>query len=171
MTPLGLIGHTDVDKELVEASLPAYLMLMAVHNCHRNQIDLRADVAHHLDRASAAPFSGLHGIDARRVAQKVEDTTKTLLNCLDSSEPRESLYACALFTLRLVDEGFLSDQTNMAVMVALLLMNDLDDAENGTPDDAYARLLGTRESWSRKAGALHTRAALLGYFNDRRLRS
>jgi hypothetical protein len=55
-----------------------------------------------------------------------------LLRDLSPDDPRHGLYACAMFALSLVSEGRIEDKQNQAVLVSLLLIDDLKDESKDT---------------------------------------
>ena len=71
--------------------------------------------------AQLDPFS------VSRLARRVDDVARALLEDLSPDDPRHGLYCCAMFVLLLVDEGRLFDVQNQAVLVAMLLMDDVKD--------------------------------------------
>ena len=67
---------------------------------------------------TAAPMAQLDQFSVSRLARRVDDVARALLEDLSPDDPRHGLYCCAMFVLLLVDEGRLFDVQNQAVLVA-----------------------------------------------------
>lgn len=120
-----LVDERLLGKSVAEMALPAYMLwLMARSVCAAGYV-FRADMAKKLDMASAAPLVALHPVARQGVARRVDDAARKLLYFLSPDDPVHGLYCCAMFVLKLVDEGYLHDPENMAVLCAMLLMDDL----------------------------------------------
>lgn len=168
MTVIDLAATKSKELDAAEACLPAHMMFLMMEQCQKQGLEMRADVLHKLNVASVSPMANLDSFAARRVAQKVDDVARSLLHTLNPDDPRDGLYACAMFALHLVDEGFIRDARNQAVLVALLLMDDLKDER---PDvKGQGVVWGIREqAWKKSAGAMHVRAALQGVYTTRKV--
>ena len=151
------------DQTAVERALPGLMMFVMMEQCTKVGVEMRADVTHKLNMASAAPLAKLDTLSISRVAKRVDDTAATLLRDLTADDPREALYVCAMFALLLVEEGRLDDKTNMAVLVALLLIDDVKDEE---PDENGFRPVWTvnEKRWKDAAGKLMVRANIMGLY-------
>ena len=167
MMTLDIRALADRDQKIVETALPAHLMFLMMEECQKIGLELRADTMHHLNNAAAAPLAQLDTFSVARLAKKIDDIARSLLNDLSPDDPRHGLYCCAMFTLMLVDEGWLQDKGNMAVLVALAL---LDDIRNDMADvDGRSAVWHLEEhKWRKAAGSMHVRAALQGVFNVRK---
>lgn len=151
------------DLAAVELALPAHLMFLMMEECRQAGYELREDVQHKLNVASASPLSRLDTLSVARLAKEIDDVARSLLHDLSPDDPRDGLYCCVQFCLKLVDEGRLNDPQNMAVLVALLLMDDIkDERKDGAGNEAVWRLEEKR--WKDKAGAMMMRAVLQGYY-------
>lgn len=167
MMTLDLKALATRDQEILESALPAHLLFLMMAECKKIGLELWADTMHHLNNASVAPLTQLDTLSVARLAKKIDDIARSLLNDLSPDDPRHGLYCCAMFTLMLVDEGWLQDKGNMAVLVALAL---LDDIRNDTADvDGRSAVWHLEEhKWRKAAGSMHVRAALQGVFNVRK---
>ena len=111
----------------METSLPAYMLAFMIEEAQKKGFEVRADVIAHLGRAAALPLAKVDEFSVSRLARQVTDTATTLLTDLNPDDPRHGLYCCAMFVLMLVDEGRFRDATNQAVLVSMLLMDDVKD--------------------------------------------
>lgn len=151
------------DMTAIELALPAHLMFLMAEECSKAGLELRADVQHKLNVASVSPLSQLDTLSIARVAKQVDDLARSLLHDISPDDPRDGLYSCARFCLKLVDEGRLNDPQNMAVLVALLLMDDVrDDRKDVAGNEAVWGLAEKR--WADNAGRMMMRAVLAGYY-------
>jgi hypothetical protein len=151
------------DLTAVETALPAHLMFLMAEECARKGLILREDVHHKLNVASAAPLSRLDTFSVVRVAKEIDKVARDLLHDLSPDDPRDGLYCCVQFCLKLVDEGRLNDPQNVAVLVALLLMDDVKDDK--TDEAGNAPLWRLDEArWKEKAGRMMSRCVLQGYY-------
>lgn len=154
-----------VDRELeaVQQAVPAHMMFLMMEQCQGAGLELRADVLHHLNNAAAAPLAKLDALSISRAAQRIDDVARLLLHELSPDDPRHGLYCCTQFVLTLVDEGRFSDAKNQAVLVALLLMDDVKDDRPDT-DGALPVWREEQIKWEQEAKKMLRRANLLGYF-------
>lgn len=152
------------EQVTVERALPAQMMLAMNDMCtSRGLTVLRPDVLQKLQTAVVAPLAQLDNMSISRNAKVIDSHATTLLNDLSPDDPRDGLYCCAMFCLMLVDEGRLEDKTNMAVLVAMLLMDDVkDDRPDKQGEIAPWRLDEMR--WKAKAKTLIRRANLMGLY-------
>lgn len=151
------------DMAVVETALPAHLMFLMAEECARKGLILREDVQHKLNVASAAPLSQLDTLSVVRVAKEIDKVARDLLHDLSPDDPRDGLYCCVQFCLKLVDEGRLNDPQNVAVLVALLLMDDIkDDKRDEAGNEVVWRM--DEKRWKDAAGRMMMRAVLQGYF-------
>ncbi len=116
-----------LEKSVVETGLPCYLLLLMAQAATSKGYVLRADTQKRLNTGAAAPIAALAAHPARvsRAAKRMEDTARRMLYDLSPDDPVHGLYCCAQFALKLVDEGYLDDPTNMGVIVALMLIEEL----------------------------------------------
>ena len=119
------------DTAVVELALPAYMMAYMVEATQKRGFILRADVIAHLGRAAVLPLTRIAEASVSLMARKITDAAAELLRELNPADPRHGLYCLAMFVLMLVDEELFPDPRNQAVLVALLL---LDDVKNDKPD-------------------------------------
>ena len=151
------------DQGVVEKCLPALLLFLAMEECKKIKLEFRADVSHHLNVASVSPMQALDMASVARLAKRVDDDATALLRGLHTDDPRDALYTIATFILLLVDEGRLQDKTNQAVLVSLML---IDDVKDDRPDEAGAEAIWTvkERHWREHAQGLIHRAVLLGLY-------
>ena len=158
-------GLATRDLMTVEACLPALMLFLMMEQCRKIGLELRADVMDHLNRATIAPLAKLDELSVARVARRVDESARTLLHDLSPDDPRHGLYCCAMFCMTLVDEGRFVDVQNQAVLVAMLLLDDIkDDSKDVRGDGVVWRL--QEHSWKTEAGKLLQRAILMGLYTD-----
>ena len=148
---------------VIELALPAMMLFLMMEACVKMGIEARSDVMHKVNMASAVPFKAIDMLSIPAVAKQTDDFARSLLRDLNPSDPREGLYVCAMFILLLVDEGRLTDPKSMAVLAALLLIEDVKDEEpdvNGFRPVWFANEL----KWKAEAGKLLNRAMLQGLY-------
>lgn len=152
------------DIETAEKALPAHMMFLMMEECQKKGIEMRPDIMHKLNVAAAAPLASLDTLSVARVAKRIDDTARSLLNDLSPDDPRHGLYCCAMLCLVLVDEGYWQDRMNQAVLVSLMLMSDAEDdsrdADGNDPVWGYNTTL-----WKAEAKKLLTRAIFLGFYH------
>lgn len=148
------------EKSVVETSLPAMMLGLMAEKCLEAGFEFRSDILKRLNVAAVAPLSGLgNDLSVSRVAKRLDDASRALLNDMSPDSPQHGLYVCAMLILLLVDGQFFADAKNMAVLVALLLMNELRDRGS---DSAYVfNEVLLRSEASKTLG----RAQLLGLYN------
>lgn len=162
MTPVDLKTR---DQAAVEGALPALMMFLMMEQCKKLGIEVRADVLHNLNQAAVVPLSRLDALSVSRVAKRVDETATTLLRDLHADDPREALYVCAMFALLLVEEGRIFDKGNQAVLVALLLMEDVKDEEADVNGFRPVWLVNEKK-WKSAAGKLLNRAMIMGLYME-----
>jgi hypothetical protein len=160
MTPYDLKTR---DQRVIERALPALMLFLMMEDCKRIGMEARADVLHHLNAASAAPFAELDMLSISRVAKRTDDMAKTLLRDLNADDPRHALYVAAMFTLLLVEEGRIADKGNQAVLVSLLLIEDVKD-EDRDNQGALPVWKYNERKWRAEAGKLINRATIMGLY-------
>lgn len=153
------------EQTAIELALPAHMMFLMMEECQKMGIEMRADVAHKLNVASVSPLSQLDTLSVRRTAKRIDEVARSLLHDLSPDDPRDGLYCCVQLVLKLVDEGRLTDPQNMAVLVALLLMDDIKDDRTVAGDEPVWRLAEAR--WREKSGRMLHRAILQGFYTLR----
>lgn len=151
------------DETYMELCLPAHLMTLMVEQTSKKGFALRMDVAHNMNVASVAPMSELDVFSIRRIAKRVDDVANTLLHGLAPEDPRDGLYACCVFCMVLVEEGLLTDKTNQAVLVAMLLLDDLKDERPDT-EGQLAVWKMREKKWDQEARGMLLRANLQGLY-------
>ena len=153
----------DRDLTTVEQALPAHLMFLMMEQVQKLGLELRADVLQHLNRAAIAPLARLDELSVARVARRIDDAARTLLHDLSPDDPRHGLYCCAMFCMTLVDEGRITDVRNQAVLVAMLLLDDIrDDSKDVLGAGVVWRL--QEGQWRKEAQRLLNRALLMGLY-------
>lgn len=148
------------DQQALEQIVPAHMLFLMMEQCQNAGYEVRSDVMQHLNLAVAAPLAKFDDVSVSRVAKKSDDISRALLHDLSPDDPREGLYVCAMFILRLVDEGKWTDVKNQAVLVSMLLMDDVrDETRHGKKDDGPVYRL-SEQRWRVAAGKLLFRAML-----------
>ena len=151
------------DLTILQRALPAHMLVLMIQECKKAGFEVRADVEHHLNMAAAAPLSRIDMLSVRRIAGKIDSTARTLLHDLSPDDPRHGLYCCAQFILTLIDEGRWDDPRNQAVLVSLLLMEDVkDDRKDAQGNEAVWRV--EEAKWQAEAKKMLRRANLLGLY-------
>lgn len=151
------------ELKVVERCVPAHMLFLMMEECQKIGYELRSDVMHHLNVASVTPLAGLDTLSVARLARRVDDVARSLLHDLSPDDPRHGLYCCAMFILKLVDEHRLDDRQNQAVLVALLLMDDVrDDRKDAGGQEPVWRL--EERQWKEEAGRLLFRAMMQGLY-------
>ena len=153
----------DRDLTTVEQALPAHMMFLMMEQAQKLRLELRADVLLHLNRAAIAPLVRLDELSVARVARRIDDAAKTLLHDLSADDARHGLYCCAMFSLMLVDESRLADIRSQAILVALLLLNDIKDDSKDVRGEGVVWCL-QEGVWRREAKKLLSRASLMGLY-------
>ena len=151
------------DQRVIERALPALMLFLMMEQCKKIGLEMRADVMRHLNMASAAPLAELDTLSVSRVAKRVDEMATTLLRDLNPGDPRHGLYCCAMFALLLVDEGRIADKGNQAVLVSLLLIEDVKDEE---PDINGFRpvWIVNEKKWKDEAKKMLNRALIMGLY-------
>jgi hypothetical protein len=151
------------DTAVVELALPAYMMAYMVEATQKSGFILRADVIAHLGRAAVLPLTRIAEASVSLMARKITDAAAELLRELNPDDPRHGLYCLTMFVLMLVDEELFPDPRNQAVLVALLL---LDDVKNDKPDVNGELPVWKLDEilWKTEAKKMLRRANLLGLY-------
>jgi hypothetical protein len=151
------------DAEIISTAVPAHMMLLMVEQCQKVGVDVRLDVMKHLVNAVVAPLARCDSATVSRLTRRIDDTATTLLHDLSPDDPRHGLYCCAMFCMKLVDEKRFPDARNQAVLVSMLLMDDIkDDRPDVNGELPVWRL--QEASWIAEANRLIGRANLLGLY-------
>ena len=153
----------DDDRTKVGLCLPAHMMYLMIEAAVGKGLVVRADVLHKLANASAVPLAKESMVNVSRLAKRVDDAARVLLRDLSPDNPIEGLYCCAMFVLTLVDEGYLLDRQNMAVLVALLLLADVRDQEKDAEGTRPISSLNEAR-WQAAGKKLLNRALIVGYY-------
>ena len=155
------------DSAIVELALPAHMLFLMMEECQKAGLELRADVMHYLNMAAVKPLAKCDQLSVSRLARRIDDCSRTLLNNLSPDDPRHGLYVCANFALLLVSEGRIEEKDNMAVLVSLLLMDDVkDDRKDEAGNEVVWRF--EEKKWIDEAKRLLSSAFLMGlYLNGR----
>ena len=152
------------DLTIVQRAVPAHMLCLMVEQCTKNGFELRPDVLYKLNLAAAAPMAGCDMLSVARLARRVDEVATTLLHDLSPDDARHGLYCCAMFVLTLVEEGRMADKTNQAVLISLLLLDDVADERKDSNDaGAVWRLEETK--WKEEAKKLLQRALLIGLYH------
>lgn len=149
-----------LEKSVVETALPCHMLWTMAQSVVAGGYQLRPDILQRLNAGAAAPLAVLDNDDGiRRVAKRVDELARMLLFALSPDDPVHGFYSCAMFCLKLVDEGYLDDVTNMAVLVSMLLIDELKE-EGGVESYPFKELLLKQE-----AGKLLSRAQKEGIYD------
>ena len=146
------------DKTIVETAVPAHMLALMIEECGKLGLELRADVLAHLNRAAAAPLARLDAFSISRLAQRIDDVATALLRELNPDDPRHGLYCCVMFVMKLVDEGRFPDVRNQAVLVSMLLLEDVRDERKDVDGQGVVWRL-QEAKWQEEAGKMLNRAA------------
>lgn len=147
------------ERTLSEACLPPAMLAAVVEAMSRKGVELRRDLHMHLERASVVALKGQNRHVVSTVARRVNRDAFDVMRVTgqEHSLPEMAL-ACAYFTLRLVVEGFYSqDPQNMAVLASLLITSEAEADELGGPWGLTSRAKD-------RAGRMLDRARELGYY-------
>ena len=125
------------DTAVVELALPAYMMAYMVEATQKRGFILRADVIAHLGRAAVLPLTRIAEASVSLMARKITDAAAELLRELNPDDPRHGLYCLAMFVLMLADEELFPDTANQAVLVALLLLDDVKNEQAQTSTESF----------------------------------
>lgn len=151
------------DLTILETCLPAQMLMMMLEEVQKAGFEVRADAVYHLRNAVAAPLSQIDTFSVARLAKRIDDTARTLLRDLNPDDPRHGLYCCAQFILTLIDEGRWLDARNQAVLVSLLLMEDIKDERKDVQGNEAVWRLEERK-WQKEAKKMLHRANLMGFY-------
>ncbi|MCO5157853.1 MAG: hypothetical protein M9945_14085 [Aquamicrobium sp.] len=151
------------DRLVVEQMVPAHMLFLMLEQCQNIGFEVRSDVLHHLNLAVAAPLAKFDELSVSRLAKRTDDVARALLHDLSPDDPREGLYVCAMLVLRLVDEGKWKDAKNQAVLVSMLLVDDVRDEVRGRADTGPV-WVAQEKRWHDAAGGLMIRAMLQGLY-------
>ena len=151
------------DRRAVELALPAHLLAVMLAQVAKDGVEMRIDLRHRVNLAAILPLKKLDELSVARVAQRIDSLAVTLLRLIKTDSPREALYQVAMFAIVLVDEGYFADVQNMAVLVAMLLLEDVKSEE---PDVNGARPVWSAHEakWRSAARDLLRAAQWLGYY-------
>jgi len=151
------------DHQAVELAVPAHMMFLMIEELRKKGFELRADVLQHLNLAAVLPLAKLDELSVSRVARRIEDVATTLLRDLNADDPRHAIYVCAMFVQLLVDRALDADVRSQAVLVSLLLIDDIkDDRPDVNGDGVVWRL--EEQKWTGEAKQLLLRANLMGLY-------
>ena len=156
------------DARVLETTLPAMLMLKMLEKARKTGVEMRWDVEKKLSNAVLAPLGKLDTVSVSRIAHRLEDMSTTMLRDVSADSAAHGIYVCAMFTLLLVAEDRLDDKGNMAVLVALMIM---DDIKHDEPDTNGMRpMFAAQETvWRKEADAMLFRANIMGIYPAKRL--
>lgn len=155
------------DLEVLEKTVPPHMMVLMIQACMEKGFEVRSDVLQHLNNAAVAPLARLDALTISRLARRTDEIALALLKKLSPDDPREGLYCCAMFVLQLVDEGIWTDAHHQAVLVSLLLIEDVkDDRKDVAGNEVVWKLEEKR--WSNKAHDMMVAARLQGLYLTRR---
>ena len=151
------------DHTVVETAVPAHMLVLMLNACRDKGIEARPDVLRHLNVAAVSPLTKCDQLSVARLARRIDDVATTLLRDLNPDDPRHGLYSCAMFCMKLVDEGRFPDVRNQAVLVSMLL---LDDIKDDRPDVNGLSVVWKLEEarWASEADKLISRANLMGLY-------
>ncbi|WP_339084788.1 hypothetical protein [Hyphomicrobium sp. ghe19] len=139
------------------------MLVLMLEACARQGFECRSDILMHLNNAAASPLAGLDAFSISRLAKRIDDIAVSLLTHLSPDDPRDGLYCTAMFCLKLVDEGLLEDKQNQAVLVSLMLIDDVkDDQKDVNGAESVWRVDEAR--WKASAGNMLHRAHLQGLY-------
>jgi hypothetical protein len=146
--------------------VPPLMLFLMLEQAKLAGMEVRADVLHRLNVASVAPLSRLDTLGVARIAKRADETARSLLHELSPDRPEFGVYCCAQFILTLIDEGRWTDPKNMAVLTALLLM---DDVKDDLPDVHGMMPVSKVDlpKWEAAAKSILFRATVMGLYTMR----
>lgn len=154
------------DQQVVELAVPAQMLFLMVEEARKKGFVLRSDAMQHLNLAAVAPLAKCDELSVSRLARRIDDVASTLLRDLNADDPRHGIYVSAMFTMLLVDRGLYADTRSQAVLMSLLLIDDVkDDRPDADGQGPVWRL--EEQKWTDEAKQLLLRANLMGlYLHD-----
>ena len=63
---------------MIERCVPAHMLVLMLDEAKKAGFEIRADVMHHLNMASAAPMAQLDPFSVSRLARRVDDVARAL---------------------------------------------------------------------------------------------
>ena len=168
MTAPALVGSKALDSSILEQSVPAHMLILTMEACQKIGLEFRGDVMHHLNNAAVAPLTRLDMFSVARLARRTDETATDLLKHLNADDPRDALYACAMFNMILADQGRIFDKGNQAVLVSMLVLDDVKDDkpdENGETAHWHVR----EKVWKLLAKKMLRRAEQLGLYSRKEM--
>lgn len=156
------------EADTLEKMVPAHMLALILEKCMEAGFEARSDVLHHLNNAAVAPIAKEDAFTISRLARRTDEIAGNLLSLLDG-DPREGLYTVSMFVMTLIDEGLWSEVRNQAVLVSLLLLEDVkDDRKDQKGQGAVWACDETR--WKRTAKDMVFRANLQGLFLAKKIK-
>ncbi len=136
-----------LELSCIETAIPAHMMWMMAQSLLAANYRLRPDILKQLNVAGMAPLAALGNdyVAIQRAAKRVDDIAKKLLFRLSPDKPTHGFYACAMFCLYIAEEGFFADVHNMAVLVAVVLIDELK-TEGGAEDYSFREKILLQEA-------------------------
>lgn len=151
------------DLSILQQTVPPHMLMLMLSECGNLGFEVRGDVTHHLHLATTAPLAKCHMGEISRIAKRTDDIATGLLRDLNADDPREGLYTVATFVLTLIAEGRWHDKTNQAVLVSLLLLDDVKD-ETKDVNGANPVWQANEAKWTAKSKDMLRRANLQGLY-------
>jgi hypothetical protein len=115
------------DLSVTEQCLPAHMMILMHDQAHTKGYQFRPDIVDKLNKAVEAVITTLPQERMVLVAKRIDGLAVSILRDVGASDPVQGFYCCAQFILVLVEEGYLADVDNMAVLVAMLVNTEIED--------------------------------------------
>lgn len=147
----------------LERAVPAHMLVLMLEACARQGYECRSDILKHLNNAAAAALTGHDNFSISRLAKRIDDIAVRCLHRLNPDNPVDGVYCCAMFCLKLVDEGLLDDKQNQAVLVSLMLIDDARDTNKDVNGQGQLRRVD-EVFWKQKAGDMLLSAHLQGLY-------
>lgn len=144
------------ELEYAELCLPAHMLFLMSEEVKKRGYEFRADMQNYLNNASIAPLNKLAAHDIQRIATKVDNAAHSLMRELDLDTAQQALLAVAVFVINLVDKRVFPDPRNMAVLIAMTLL------EEWKTDEGEWR--GRMAEFEAFAQRLWLRAQVLGFY-------
>jgi hypothetical protein len=113
------------ETSAVEEAIPAHMLFLMSVEVQKKGYEFRSDMRDKLNNAAAVPLVGLDPLSIARVAKRIDEVSRQLLHELSPDDPLHGFYACAMFSVTLIDEGLLADPHKVAPLVSLVLLDDL----------------------------------------------
>jgi hypothetical protein len=160
---MNVIDFQARDLSIAQQTVPPHMVMLMLEECGKLGFEVRGDVTHYLQLAVSAPLARCRAEEISRLASKTDSLATSLLRDLNADDPREALYITATFILTLIEENRWADTKNQAVLVSLLLLDDVKD-ETVDAQGQNPVWQANERKWRAKSRDLLLRANLQGLY-------